>query len=324
MGYIIKIRNDGDEKQIEEKYNIYLKYLKSITIDDEKVLKGYIFYAYFFKAIGQDRIDEQSPFVELEKTSFKGFPAHGLLRKLRIGDDSKTHNRGLFAEIKLDFYKMWELVKNANPEIGDLVDDIFECIDIYLKSDYNLQIKTIDNNKSLDTAAELEYYKQIIASMDDDIYNKASTDDILTDDELSNWPQKINIKKKTKTGFITRYARSPKLKARALDIAKNKCEFDKSHKTFARKSGNKDYVEVHHIIPMSEQENKLFEQPSGQYLNLDVLSNLICLCPICHARIHYGSVKDVRKMIEIIYDKRISDLEESGLNIKLEDLKSMY
>ncbi len=41
----------------------------------------------------------------------------------------------------------------------------------------------------------------------------------------------------------------------------------------------KDYIEVHHIVPISER--------GGDYM-VNPIKDLIPLCPNCHAMVHYG------------------------------------
>ncbi|HDY7447493.1 TPA: HNH endonuclease [Vibrio vulnificus] len=54
--------------------------------------------------------------------------------------------------------------------------------------------------------------------------------------------------------------------------------FAKSAKTkapFIKRSNGEPYLEVHHIIPLSQG-------------GLDSLENVISLCPNCHRKIHFG------------------------------------
>ncbi|MGL4999965.1 MAG: HNH endonuclease [Cetobacterium sp.] len=43
---------------------------------------------------------------------------------------------------------------------------------------------------------------------------------------------------------------------------------------------NKQYMEAHHLIPMNAQDS--FKN------SLDVLGNVVSLCPNCHRMIHHG------------------------------------
>lgn len=50
-------------------------------------------------------------------------------------------------------------------------------------------------------------------------------------------------------------------------------------------------------------------------VNLDVYANIVCLCPVCHRRIHYGLKDDRAMMIGKIYDSRASRLANSGIRM---------
>ncbi|EGR2355526.1 HNH endonuclease [Vibrio alginolyticus] len=71
------------------------------------------------------------------------------------------------------------------------------------------------------------------------------------------------------------YSRSPEVVAETLERANGVCEKCGEDAPFNRKSDGSPYLEVHHIIPLSQ---------SG----LDLLSNTIALCPNCHRQAHFG------------------------------------
>lgn len=78
----------------------------------------------------------------------------------------------------------------------------------------------------------------------------------------------------------------------------------------------RQYMEPHHLIPISKQG--LFEH------GLDVPANIICLCPTCHSRIHYGTKADVKNMVKELLDKRISALAAYGIEISESELFALY
>ena len=67
------------------------------------------------------------------------------------------------------------------------------------------------------------------------------------------------------------------------------------------------YMESHHAIPMKLQPN------FGK--SLDVYANVVCLCPICHKRIHCGVKDDKKLMLDAIYSKRADRLANSGIKL---------
>ena len=55
------------------------------------------------------------------------------------------------------------------------------------------------------------------------------------------------------------------------------------------------YVEVHHVAPMALQS----VYPK---INLDCVENTVCLCPVCHARVHHGTDAARRETVKQITD----------------------
>ena len=109
------------------------------------------------------------------------------------------------------------------------------------------------------------------------------------------------------------WKRSGILRTQTIEYADYSCEFGAEHKTFIAASTNKPYMEAHHVIPLHLQGN--FQH------SLDVYANLICLCPICHRRIHYGIDEDRREMLDIIYEKRRERLIHSGIILSKENFE---
>lgn len=75
---------------------------------------------------------------------------------------------------------------------------------------------------------------------------------------------------------------------------------EEPHTTFITAS-LKDYVEVHHLIPLKYQR---------QYTcNLDRTDNLVVLCPNCHNALHYGSEEEKRKRLKVLFHKKATMFE---------------
>ncbi len=105
----------------------------------------------------------------------------------------------------------------------------------------------------------------------------------------------------------SRYKRSSIIKTQSIKAAHFMCEADKNHVTFTAKSSNKQYMEAHHLIPITNQ--KEFE------FSLDIYANIVSLCPICHRLLHYGIEKEKRILLEQLYDDRYIRLCNSGIEI---------
>ena len=109
------------------------------------------------------------------------------------------------------------------------------------------------------------------------------------------------------------FQRVPGLAKEAIQKAGNECELDPSHKSFNDKDG-KAYMEGHHLIPIARQGN--FQN------SLNQAENIVCLCPNCHKEIHLG--KDRLQLVEKLWKKRHSDLEEAGIGITMPELAKYY
>lgn len=103
------------------------------------------------------------------------------------------------------------------------------------------------------------------------------------------------------------WKRSGILHAQAIEMAGYECELDHGHQTFISEASKKPYMEGHHALPMNTQAH------FG--VSLDVYANIICLCPICHRRIHHGIKQDRIDMAKRIFDAREPRLVNCGINL---------
>ena len=107
----------------------------------------------------------------------------------------------------------------------------------------------------------------------------------------------------------------------ALRKAKFKCEFDDSHYTFLTDKGV-SYMEGHHLIPCTASNTERFWSENKR--NIGCVENIICLCPTCHRRIHFGSKDEKEAIIRDLYNKRKLLLQDVGLDISIEELLLLY
>lgn len=108
---------------------------------------------------------------------------------------------------------------------------------------------------------------------------------------------------KRASGGKPRYTASPSIGKGALQKAGYICENCGNGTFIARSTGN-NFMEPHHLIPISCQ---------GNYsVTIDITSNLICLCPNCHSKIHYGQKTDIEAMLKKFLSLRKTDLKNYG------------
>ena len=120
-----------------------------------------------------------------------------------------------------------------------------------------------------------------------------------------------------KSSIVTRneWNRSNILKNQVLNSAEYKCEMDENHLTFISERTNKPYMEGHHALPLRLQDRI--------DVSLDVYANIVCLCPICHRRIHYGVKSDKKDMIQKIYHERCDRLNNVGIRLSDSEFMDM-
>ncbi|HHI4977138.1 HNH endonuclease [Vibrio parahaemolyticus] len=98
------------------------------------------------------------------------------------------------------------------------------------------------------------------------------------DDSSENRQRRLasrSTKSKVVYRLVQDYRRDPDVVAEALYRAEGFCEKCKEKAPFIKRSNGEPYLEVHHIIPLSQG-------------GLDSLENVISLCPNCHREIHFG------------------------------------
>lgn len=114
----------------------------------------------------------------------------------------------------------------------------------------------------------------------------------------------------------TGFQRNPNVAASALVKANFACEIDPKHKTFTSNAKGKPYVEAHHLIPFSNQ---------GSYaVSLDVMANIVALCPNCHRLLHHGVQDEKSAHIAELLSKRDAALAEKELKISKAELLRLY
>jgi len=110
------------------------------------------------------------------------------------------------------------------------------------------------------------------------------------------------------SGKSKRYKTDPDISKTALDIQKYECQCGgTAHFSFVRRDGITPYVEGHHVIPMKAQK----DYPTD---SLDIVDNIVGLCPNCHKKVHHGTESDVKSVLSKIYTSaRISMLTKFGI-----------
>ncbi|WP_254629536.1 HNH endonuclease [Enterobacter chuandaensis] len=110
---------------------------------------------------------------------------------------------------------------------------------------------------------------------ENDFYDKVSKALKLPSEERRKRLKHAPLHPAKKKVSVWRYDRNPDVVAEVLLRAQNNCECCHALAPFQRTTDGRYYLEVHHIIPLSE---------NGK----DSVDNAIALCPNCHRQEHYG------------------------------------
>ena len=112
------------------------------------------------------------------------------------------------------------------------------------------------------------------------------------------------------------YRRNATVSGAALKAANFLCEIDPTHALFIARKKKNNYVEAHHLIPMSMQ---------GRLdVSIDVIENVVALCPHCHRMLHHGLFKDKKPLLLALHTSRKSKLEMRGINLAEAEVLQIY
>lgn len=157
--------------------------------------------------------------------------------------------------------------------------------------------------------------------LDENEYDKSEIEGILR--LLENRPEKDKPEWKFKrkpTDFLVKDGylyRKLDLQAAADALAKAeyKCEVDSSHNTTISNISKKNYTEAYHLVPLNRWYNF---GPS-----LDVMENIVSLCPLCHNVLLYGKGEKFG-ILKNLWDKRKNILKKCGIELSEEEFFAYY
>lgn len=202
--------------------------------------------------------------------------------------------------------KISSILRSNNMVIDSLyeVSDLNELDKIRNFLDNNIEFKALNTRgHHMYSSGFKKYYEFASAVSFDKIGNE-----IKSFDNLSN---EIKIPPRLVGRVVNQRIRSSIVKNQVILAANYHCEINKAHSTFTAQTTNKQYMEGHHLIALSHQDE--FEN------SLDIYSNVMCLCPICHRLLHYGIEKEKRPLLDFIYSKRQDRLKNSGILLTKDD-----
>lgn len=209
----------------------------------------------------------------------------------------------------------------SRENIKDIPNDLLALIKVY--------IRWIENELKLYNEENINYIKEdeenynMTIDMEQDTIdkiNEAYENKIEKAEDLSNNKKKkeeLNnrIPELAQSQKGRKYKTDDRIIKTALSECDYKCFYDENHQLFKKKNGQ-NYVEGHHIIPMSAQDDFKF--------NLDRTENVVALCPYCHKAIHNGDENTVTDILIKIFKDREEELKKAGIMINIYDLYNGY
>lgn len=110
-----------------------------------------------------------------------------------------------------------------------------------------------------------------------------------------------------------KYKRIYSIGKNALKKSGYSCFVDANHETFITDEGV-PYMEAHHLIPFKYQKDFEF--------SLQVQANLVCLCPLCHRKLHYAKNKEA--ILKTLFEDRKDLLKKCNIYIDFPKLLEYY
>lgn len=201
----------------------------------------------------------------------------------------------------------------------------------FLTSYQNFDINLIDI-PSEKPASTLQTSKKIkakkVVTTDDGAIEDDDVDYVLKVDKIKEF--NINpeagigadkVKPTISSGSIAkRYSKNPLIGKIAIQQANYLCEHISEHTTFISNTTMKQYMEAHHLIPISYQE-EMWEKFG---VNIDCVENIVSLCPNCHRAIHYAEKEYKMEIITKMYEMKKHDLKRIGIDLTLEEVVNLY
>jgi hypothetical protein len=167
--------------------------------------------------------------------------------------------------------------------------------------------------------AYFENYLEEIDLEDDAVFQeKIQREDLTDGDRLENTSESKPEYTNSGSTFVKK---NPRISKQALDSADYKCVAESEHKTF-KSSRGVSYMEGHHLIPCTPSNAKYYWEKQNK--NIDCEENVVCLCPTCHRRIHFGHKEEKIAIIKQLYKIQEPKLKKAGLTITLQKLLDLY
>lgn len=188
----------------------------------------------------------------------------------------------------------------APPSESELTEDIMRLLDIY---------DTLQKRAGINLT-------ELIAEASEDNFQEAAAILSKKDNYRAPPPGPVARPAKVPNSGSRGYRRNPNVAGRSMKQSGYACEIDGNHQTFICKATNNNFVEAHHLVPMGEQDHFKF--------SLDIVENIVALCPLCHRKLHHGRFSEKIILLEQLYKKREAGLKARGVALNEIELNQLY
>ena len=265
-------------KKRDREYNMYSKQLRARVI-----------FMYLFKGKSHRWIDEM--ILMKNPDISKGYQSMGILHHVGL---LNTH-KNMFKDFSIEQAKKYVEGKSV----------VYSSLLVTLETDMNNE----SNDEFVYEIKENQFQEKI-----DQKISEVSVE-YLTDYLENYLPQPPKQKVENAEGSFS-YPRSIYEATKALINAQFQCEISDNHCSFISKKTGKNYVEAHHVIPISFQWKFQYD--------IDRVPNLVALCPNCHKKIHLSINSEKESLLKELYNKRRNDLNKIGVVLSEKELLEMY
>ena len=164
-----------------------------------------------------------------------------------------------------------------------------------LQTTYELYLKLLETTtKRVQETFEEIYQNQRIMERENNIVQASGSFGICDFNRVMKTTTAKNIKK-------------VEVQRDAIQKAQYLCEIDSKHESFIDRRTDKPYMIPTHIIPHNAQAD--FDKM------LEITANYCCLCPVCNAKLAYGTDIERQEMLMKLYTKHKLDLKKAGIEI---------
>ncbi|MDR0831249.1 MAG: HNH endonuclease [Prevotellaceae bacterium] len=218
----------------------------------------------------------------------------------------KINNAGGIKNFKYDIfiianYLIFKKACEKNYDYANIQTSLYKIINDYVDDFFDLQLNKFIKVESKLTKEIFSKNTNLIVDIISYALNIQDEEEILLNKRRKHSIKIESVKKYNYRCFI------------------DWCECDSNihQQTYFKKRDGTIYLEGHHLIQM--ENSKLFKN------SLDVLENIIPLCPNCHRKIHNAEEKDVVNMLKTIY-KKIDKKQfiKQGIFVDINTLGSFY